>query len=306
MILFAFMLMLAFAPEAVAEVSQSSINLSPFATVKVSGPFNVSFVRGTDYRALVTVEEAYMDYVICQVNSHELTIDLDERRVPAEVKRQFRGKGTPDPVFSAVVYVPELVQEVRLTGKAVLKDTEDVFDKSRIEFKLEDASAVKRLEVSSQVISIKMENKSTADFKLTCKMFSAETANSSALTVEETSEDANYSLLGSSKIISKNHGVRVSVKTKSNSYMTLVGSGEIVSYNLSGTSEVNAVDYEVPDAEITMTSVCMLTQAAYKTLKLNLNGGSTLFFVNDPMVSIENIKSSTVSRPYQGKTGTRL
>ena len=305
-ILLALALSFAVSPEAAAEVKQNSINLSPFATLKVGGPFSVSLVRGSDYRALITVEEAYMDYVVCQVSSRELTIDLDERRVPLDVKRQFRGKGTPDPVFSVILYVPELIQAVSMTDKSQLVDTEDVFDKDRVVFSIEDAASVKLLELSSQMVSVSMQNKSTADFKVNCKMLDAKTANSSQLTIEEVSEDASYSLQGSSKIIAKNNGSKVNVNTKSNSYMTLVGSGECATYNMTGTSEVNAVDYEVPDAVITMTSVCKLSQAAYKTLKLNLNGGSTLLFDNDPAVSIENIKSSTISRLSKSRNGTRL
>lgn len=305
-ILSAFLLTLLGMPGAEAAVKQTSINVSPFSTVKVAGSFSVSLVRGSDYRVLLSVEEGYMDYVVCGVTAGELTIDLDERFVPAEVKRQFRGKGTPDPVFSAVVYVPELVKAVEMTGKAVLRDTEDVFDKARVEFSLVDNAAIRQLDLSSQSVMISLQNKSTADIKVICKQLDASTANSSSLTIDETSEDASYSLQGSSKIISKSRGSKVSIKTKSNSTMTLVGSGDSIAYNLSGTSEVNAVDYEVPEASIVMTSVCMLSQSAYKSLTLNLNGGSTLLFAGDPVMKVENIKSSTVSRLNTGKAGSRL
>lgn len=295
-----------FCVEAGAAVRQTSINLTPFKSVSIAGSFSVSLVRGSDYRALVSVEEGYMDYVVCSVNGTVLTIDLDERRVPSEVKKQFRGKGTPDPVFSAVVYVPELVQSVTLKDKAVLSDTDDVFDKSKVVFELKDNSSAKQMELSSQAVYISLQNKSVADFKLNCRQMEAETSNSSSLNIDETSEESSYSLQGSSKIVAKSRSSRVSVKTKSNSNLTLVGTGDSISYNLSGTSEVNAVDFEVPDAKVTMTSVCLLSQSAYRNLTLNLNGGSAVFFLNDPQVTIENIKSSTVSRITNGKNGSKL
>ena len=300
------MLLLLGSAVAVAAVKQTSVSVDPFSALKVSGSFSVSLVRGTDYRVLLSVEEGFMDYVVCGVSAGELTVDLDERFVPAEVKRQFRGKGTPDPVFSAIIYVPEGVKSVALTGKAVLRDTEDVFDNTGVEFSLVDNAAIRQLDLTSQSIIISLQNKSTADIKAICKQLDASTANSSSLSMDETSESASYSLQGSSKIIAKSRGSQVSVKTKANSTMTLVGSGESISYDLSGTSEVNAVDYEVPDARIVMTSVCMLSQAAYKSLTLNLNGGSTLLFAGDPVMKVENIKSSTVSRINGGKTGSRL
>ena len=123
-----------------AVAKQTSISLSPFSNLKVAGTFSVSLVRGADYRALVTVEESYMDYIICQVTDGVLKIDIDERRVPAEIKRQFRAKGTSDTAFSAIIYVPELIRSVELDGKAVLCDSEDVFDKGRVAFDLDDNS----------------------------------------------------------------------------------------------------------------------------------------------------------------------
>ena len=285
-----------FGLDAGAAVKQSSINLPSFRSLKVSGSFAVSLVRGSDFRALVSVEEAYTDYIICTVKDNVLNLEIDERRVPSEVKRQFRGKGSPDPVFSAVIYVPELVQSVTLTDKSVLHNTDDVFDKSKVVFELKDNASVKSLDLSSQEVRISLQNKSMADFKISCKQLDAQTANSSFLSMDETSAESVYSLYGSSKIIAKSRGTSVTVNTKNNATMTLVGSADTVSYNLSGTSEVNAVDFEVPDAKVTMTSVCTLSEAAYRNLTLNLNGGSTLYFYNDPQVRIESIKSSTVSR----------
>ena len=290
-----------FGNDAMAAVRQTSIDLTPFKSVSVAGPFSVSFVRGSDYRALVSVEEGYMDYVVCSVTGTVLTIDLDERRVPADVKRQYKGKGTPDPVFSAVVYVPELVQSVTLKDKAVLCDTEDVFDKAKVVFELKDNASAKQMDLSSQNVRIVMQNKSVADFKVNCKLLETETNNSSSLSIDETSEESAYSLQGSSKIVAKSRSSQVSVKTKSNSNMILVGAGDNISFNLSGTSEVNAVDFEVPDAKVSMTSVCQLSLSAYRSLTLNLNGGSSVYFRNDPQVTIENIKSSTVSRISDGK-----
>ena len=289
-----------------AAVKQSSINLSPFCNLKVAGTFSVSLVRGSDYRALITVEESYMDYIVCRVTDNVLTIDIDERRVPSEVKRQFRGKGTPDPVFSAVIYVPELIRSVELDDKAVLCDSEDVFDKARVSFDLDDNSNMNNLEVSSQQVEISLQNKSTADVKVSCTKLEVDTSNSSNLTIVETSEDAAYSLQGSSKIVAKSRTVHMEIKTKSNTTMTLYGTGDSITYNLSGTSEVNAMGFEVPDAKINMTSVCALYQSAYRSLTLNMNGGSALYFKNEPQVSIENIKSSTVSRVADASGAKRL
>lgn len=296
LILSAFLATFILGMEAFAATTQTSINLGPFKSINVSGAFSVSLVRGTDYRVLVTVEDAYKDYLVCRVNSGVLSIGIDDRLVPMDVKLQFRGKGTPDPVFTAVVYLPELIQAVNLSDKAVLLDSEDVFDKGSVSFELKGSSCVKGMELSSQTVRINMLNKSTADFRLQCNALEVSCTNSVKLNMEDASESSVYSLQGSSKVVAKSRSANVSIKTKANSSMTLYGSGDVISYELGGTSEVDASGFDVPDAKVNMSSVCTLRQSAYRSLTLNLNGGSTLMFANDPQISIENIKSSTVTR----------
>ena len=96
-----------------AQTVQYSVDLPSFSTVDISGPFEVSLVRGQQPRALISVLEAYKDYVTCSVSDGILSVGLDEKKVPLDVKRQYRGKGTPDPIYSAIVYVPDLLKAVK-------------------------------------------------------------------------------------------------------------------------------------------------------------------------------------------------
>ena len=124
--------------------------------------------------------------------------------------------------------------------------------------------------------------------------------------MEQQSEESEYSLQGTSKVVSYCTTEKLSVSTKSNCYMVVSGSGNKAEFNINGTSEVDAASFEVPDAEVKMSSVSKLTEAAYKTLKVNLNGGSTLYFINDPSVTIENIRSATMTPGYSGRKSVSL
>ena len=290
-----------------AATKQYSRNLAPFSGISVSDKFDVSLVRGSEYRALLSVEEAYIDYVVCAVNGSVLEVSLDERKVPSEVKRQFRAKGTADPVFSAVIYVPDLLQSVELKDKAVLHDTEDLFDKSRVSFELSGNSQVKTLTLSSLSLKIKMQNKATGDFMFTGGECIVDMSNSSSLRiVERESTLSRYTLQGTSKVDARCTTQTLDIQTKGNCYMSVSGSGDKAVFNINGTSEVDASAFEVPDAVVSMSSVCRLSEAAYKTLRVNLNGGSTLFFAGEPAVTIENIRSATMTRISSGNTTTSL
>ena len=298
---------LAFSTGASAVTRQYSRPMAPFSGVDVSGQFSVSLVRGSDYRVLLSVEEAYIDYVICEIKGSTLRISLEERKVPSEVKRQFRGKGTPDPVFSAVVYVPDLLQSVVLSDKAVLKDTEDLFDKSRVTFNLSGSSSVKALKLSSLTFDLTMENKAEGEFDLTCRDCKVKMSNSSQLSItEQESETSTYVLHGYSKLRARVNTDLLSVYTKANCVGVISGSGSKAEFDINGTSEVDASAFEVPDAVVKMSSVSKLTEAAYKTLRVNLNGGCTLYFMNDPSVTIENIRSATMTPDTSSRKAVRL
>lgn len=295
-----------FGMEARAVTEQSSRNLSPFSAVDISDAFEVRLVRGAEFRALITVEKPFTEYIICEVRDGVLYIGLDERNVPGEVKRQFRGKGTPDPVFSAVVYAPELLKSVRLSEKALLYDTEDLFDKAEVSFELVDNACIKSLSLSTLTFRVSMRGKSSADFKVGCREFFAETSAASSLKVEETSEVSSYNLAGSSKVTSKSQTGTLNVRTKANCTMSVSGSGDSADFNMNGTAEVDAFGFEVPDATISMTSVCKLGVSAYRSLKVNLSGGAALYFANEPSVSIESVKSSSIVRASGVRGVTKL
>ncbi len=279
-----------------AQTAQYSLDMEPFSGVDVSGPFEVSLVRGSQYRVLVSVLEPYKDYVVCSVKGGVLTLTLDERKVPSEVKKQYRGKGTPDPFYEAIVYVPDLLRSVHLSGKAVLHDTEDLFDKSRAAFTLEGNSRLLSQRVSSMVFTLDMKGKSSADFTLDCSESEITLAGSSTLTLGGNAGKCSWSLQGSSKLSSNCAATQFTLGGKGNAGATLSGTAENAVFDLSGTVEVDASRLETPDADVKMSSVCKLNVNASQTLKLNLNGGSVLQFTGEPSIIVDNIRSSTVSR----------
>ena len=279
-----------------AQTAQYSIDLEPFSGVAISGPFEVSLVHGTQYRALITVLEPYKEYVVCSVSGGILKLDLDEKKVPSEIKKQFRGKGTPDPIYKAVVYVPELLRSVELSEKAVLHDTEDLFDKARVTFSLEGNSSIKSMNISSLVFVLDMKGKSSADFAIDGRKCEVSIAGSSSLNLKAEEEECELSLQGSSKLEANCRAKKFSLSAKGNSNSTITGTADEAVFQMAGTSEANAQRMDVAAADVQMSSVCTLSINAIQTLKVNLNGGSTLLFGGEPSIIVDNIRSATMSR----------
>lgn len=289
-----------------AQTAQYAVSLEPFSGADVSGPFEVSFVRGAQYRALISVLEPYKDYVTCEVIGGVLNLTLDERKVPSEVKKQFRGKGTPDPFYRAVVYVPDLLRSVHLSGKAVLQDTEDLFDKARVSFELEGNAQLRSLQVSSLIFSLDMKGKSSAEFSINCQESEITLGGSAVLNLTGESTRCEWQAQGSSKLNADCKASHFALSGKGNSDASLSGRAENAVYDLSGTIEVDASRMQVSSADVKMSSVCKLSINALESLKVNLNGGSVLNFAGEPVVTIDNIRSSTMSRLKTGASSIRL
>lgn len=277
---------------------QLSRECGAFSGIDAGGQFELTIVKGTQGRVLITIEDVYEPYLICQVKGSVLKLSIDERKVPSDVKRMFRGRATPDPVFSAVVYVGSALQSVTLSDKAVLASAEnEVFDPSRCSFSLSDNSSVKDLTISSESLRIIMQNKAVAKLDASCGDFSVEQSNSSNLDVKVNSRQASFKLSSMAKAMANVTTGSLEVNTRGNSSLNLDGKAEKVAFELSGTSEVDALSLDVPDAEVRMSSLCKLVEAASKTLKINIGGGASLSFAGNPEITVENIRSSTVT-PY--------
>ena len=125
----AFAAVLVFAPQRAAAQSLSAqltdkdIMVSEFNAVNVSDDFDVTVSRGT-YGVRLTVDKELAPYVEVYVRSKVLYISYDEKAVPKEIRKMYRGKGSLTPVFRVVAYTPEL-QAVTLSDNATLSGVEE-------------------------------------------------------------------------------------------------------------------------------------------------------------------------------------
>ena len=278
-----------------AQTVQYSLDLEPFSAIEVSGPFRVSLVSGSQYRTLISVLEPYKEFVECSASAGVLSLTLDEKKVPSEIKKKYRAKGTPDPVYDAIIYVPELIRSVHLSGKAVLHDTEDLFDKARASFEVEGNAAIEPLALSSLIISLDVKGKGTADMKVSCRESEVRLAGSGVINLSGDAQECDWQVQGPSKFNANVSGGNLFLAAKGNSDSFLSGTAESAKFDIGGTAEVDASRMEVTSANVTMSSVCKLSVNALQTLKVNLNGGSTLLFAGEPSIVVDNIRSATMS-----------
>ena len=137
-----------------AQLSEKDIMVSEFNAVNVSDDFEVTVSRGT-YGVRLTVDKELAPYVEVYVRSKVLYISYDEKAVPKDLRKVYRGKGALTPVFRVVAYTPEL-QAVTLSDNATLSGVEE-FVGNDFELTMAGKSQVKNLSVSAASARMSMK-----------------------------------------------------------------------------------------------------------------------------------------------------
>ena len=300
-----------------AQLTDKDIMVSEFNAVNVSDDFDVTVSRGT-YGVRLTVDKELAPYVEVYVRSKVLYISYDEKAVPKEIRKMYRGKGSLTPVFRVVAYTPEL-QAVTLSDNATLSGVEE-FVANDFELTAVGKSQVKnlRLTASSARISMKknavvnmnlktdrgveVSTDNNANLKLT---FSgrelALTADGSSVVVADGStRSMNLATSGSSQVSVSSDTESVEITSEGSSKLTLTGKALEMKVRGSRSSSVDAFAMPVETVDATLTNSSSVTVSVSKQVTVNLIGGSSLYYSGNPSFQIEKIVKSTLA-PYGTK-----
>ncbi|MBQ9659756.1 MAG: DUF2807 domain-containing protein [Bacteroidales bacterium] len=256
---------------------------------------------GKQYSARMGVEELFAEYVQFNVVDSTLTVSMDERRVPMEVKRLFRGKDAATPAFRLTVTMPETLRSLQLDERAELVQADDlVVDPSGIELRVTDNARVSAFQLDTRRVSLNMDKRAGAALTVRCDSLYAQVAGNASLKVEHRSRVSEAEVAGAANLVVSGETQRLLLSAKGNSKSILNGSAPMVRYKLSGAANVNAVNLEAEVARAEQSGLTNLTQAAARDLYVDLSTGSTLVFLNDPAIHVLSVKNATIL-PYDRK-----
>ena len=303
-----------------AQLTDKDITVSEFNAVNVSDDFEVTVSRGT-YGVRLTVDKELAPYVEVYVRSKVLYVSYDEKAVPKELRKQYRGKGALTPVFRVVAYTPEL-QAVTLSDNATLNGVEE-FTAGEFELTTAGKSQVKNLSISATSARISMKKNAVATLNLkTDRGVEVNTDNSAnlkltftgrelALTADGSSVvvadggttrslNLNLSTGGSSQVSVISDTEKVEVTSEGSSKLTLTGKAREMEIKGSRSSVVDAFAMPMEEVEANLSNSCTVTVSVSKKVSVNLVGGSSLFYSGSPVFEIEKIVKSTLA-PYGTK-----
>lgn len=280
-----------------ADAKQRDVTPGTFTGIDVSDNFIVTVSRGTSFSVTLNVDDALDDYVTCHVRNQVLILALDEKKVPKDIKANYKGKNGFSPVLNAYVTVPDYIQSVTVSGKATFSDFGDVLGGVSVNVSVSDQGAIKHMAIAnSQNVSIKTENRSNAVISVEAESVILDQGGSSVVDLTQTSTTCEISVLGSGSLVVRGDCGELKYSAKGGVKTILNGSALKAIYNCSGSTNTNASNLRCEEAAVTMNGICSLSEAASQKLSINMSGSSSLTFAGEPVITIENIKSSTVTR----------
>ena len=300
-----------------AQLADRDIMVSEFNAINVSDDFEVTVGRGS-YGVRLTVDKDLAPYVEVYVRSKTLYISYDEKAVPKDLRKLYRGKGALTPVFRVMAYTPEL-QSVTLSDYATLTGVEE-FVTGDFELTAVGKSQVKNLSVaasSAKIIlrknalatlnvktdrGVEVNTDNNANLKLTFtgRELALNADGSSVVIAEGPTTSLNLMTGGSSQVSVTSDTEKVDLTTEGSSSLTLTGKAKELKIKGSRNSYVDAFAMPLETVEANLSNNSSITVSVSKLVYANLVGGSALYYSGSPEFKIEKIVKSTLA-PYGTK-----
>lgn len=283
-----------------AQTREVEHNFSSFNSIFVDNDFSVSVERSRkDYSVTINVDTVLKDYVKAYVKNRRLYIELDQKTIPSDVKKRYKGKNST-PVMDVTVYAPEFINDITMSGASSLTINDEI-ECEEFTLTIKENANVKKLSVNAGTLTVTSSNKATANMELYADDLVLNTEGNSVIEVDTESEKVTVNAAGSSEV--NLHGKSVSTTLNTSGVSKTVIDGQTVSLEINGgnMSNVDAINLRTANARVSLSQMCKVTEAATDTLTVNLSGSSTLIFDCEPIVKIESIKSSSMSRYSDAK-----
>lgn len=295
-----------------SQLKELSFPVGEFNGLQVGGDFEVNVSRGGN-SVRVTVDEPLSKYVDVYVRSKTLFIVYNEKSVPKEIRKQYKGRGAAKPVFRAYVSMPVL-SYASLSDNAVL-NCSDEFSGSTFELEMTDKSQVKNLSAAGSNLKVFLKKNAQASLSLrstdmlevvadgnsNLKVFARSRAivftatGSSQAALDSDSDFLTISTAGSGRLTATAHAQTTTLLLVGSSSLSLSGDSPDCDLKAERNATLDADSFFVRNLKADMSGSPKATLSVSDNVDVNLVGGSTLFYVGQPVFKIGKIVKSTLA-----------
>lgn len=293
------------------QLEETTLPVGEFSSLNVDGDFEIVLSKGS-YGVRMTSDKNLMPYIQVYVRSNTLYITYDEKAVPKDVKKLYKGKNAPMPVFRAVVSMPQL-NGFTLDDNVVLSATEDFFGADAV-LTMSGKAQVRNLNLQAKSLTVNMKKNTQAvlflhadetmelntDDKAMLKV--SEKAREIVLNAKGSSDNAisgdcktltlNLSEKSTTNVTQRTHNTTLNVGGSSK--LNLNGAAEFLEIKGDKNAEVEAAAFPVKNLKAEMNGG-KVNVAVEKELNVTLQGGSALFYTGSPVILVNKIVKSTLA-----------
>ena len=266
----------------VAQTRTIEHEYSEFDAISVSDGFKVTLVEKDGYNAKFKVSDAFESYLECYVKGGTLYIGLDDKSIPKEVKKSFKGKNSEGPVLEATIYVSSL-NSITLNDDCTFSSSNSL-NSGKFKMDLSCNSSIANLNVNAESavisvgnITVNADGSATVVLEYSTKTLNINNSGSADLAVNGQCETAS---------VATDNSAKLSLSGKANS-LKVTGKG--------GSSKIDAVTMSVDDVTVSLDGAD-LTVTPGKNLSLDLGKGASVCYSGDPVIQIVKIQNATVTR----------
>lgn len=286
--------LLLFSAAAFAQTKDLEHEFSEFDALVVSNGFKVAVTNDPGYGAKLTVDDALENYVQCYVKGKTLYIDMDEKSVPKELKKQYKGKNAPQPVLKAVVYVPVL-NSITLNDDASFSALEPIHA-DNFNLNLTGGTTIQNITVNAKTATLGVNKKSSLTLKVTADEIKVTGDGNASMKLDYSAGRLKVENGGSAELILNGDADKVEISTSHSAQLTLAGkSSSIEVSGKGGSSKVEASNLSVKEAVISLGGATVNVTPSDK-LELDLSKGATVNFSGNPQIKLVKIQNATVTR----------
>ena len=294
-----------------SQLEEKNLPVGAFSTVNVTDDFEVTLVKGA-YSVRLTADRALAPYVQVYVRSKVLYIDYDQKAVPKDLQKQYKGKNAPEPVFRAVVYLPEL-NGLEISDNAVVMSTDEFYGNA-FSLSMTDKAQLKNLNIKVQSATISMKKNAQAILGVNAfskvdveaegnsglKLYSntaelnVKASGSANLTISGESNNFALNTGGSSKVSASLRDEKASFQLGGSSNVTIGGGTDSLELRTEKNTNLDAKDYVAREVNAVMTDGEAHINVT-EQLKVSISGGSVLNYSGTPAIQIERVIKSTLA-----------
>lgn len=281
-----------------AQVAQYKLDLESFTAISAANDFKLNIVQGEGYSADISVNETLKDYVQIAVSEGVLNIYFEDKKVPSETMKPFRGRNASSPIFNVKVTMPAVLKVLSLSNDTVLQGLDNVSDTTSFIMNLSDNASVESAQINSRVVNINSTRKGGGTINVKGDRLALTAKGAAEIIINQEVKDTEYTVGTNTNLLVNGICSTFKLNSSGTSKTIVNGECEYARYQISGSSNVNALNLKAKEANVDMNSICSLTQSASDWLFINISNGATLTYAGEPQIHVNSIRTASVLR-YQ-------